>query len=293
MAHKIYKSSEILEGLREIGRLPSIPDTLRRFEAAWQDPHKHMIELGNIIASDDKISKRLINTANSVLNRGDANVETTAAAVGRLGVIEARNVVHAVSLHEAFHSPRIDPRKFWRHSITAAFAARNIALYMKQRFKWQVDEQLAFLAGLVHEAGTILMMRFFKNEYELVNDHAQSLDDWLHLEQKQLHMSHAVLGAALFQEWQFPPEIIMAVAGHHHPQRVKPEYYQITYVTCLAEGAAWLINEGNGLRDPNPDQTPQYLLDNLEREKLTRDHLAYLAKKAQDESESSSMLGMF
>jgi HD-like signal output (HDOD) protein len=291
--HKPMKSGEILAELHKLDRLPVIPDTLREFELAWGDPHKHMAELGVIVAANPEISKRIVNTANSVLHRGDANVENAAQAVARLGVIETRNVVHAASLHDAFTSTYVDPKKFWRHSITSAFAARKITEYMNKRFKWTVDPQSAFLAGLVHEAGVVLMTRFFKDDYEAVRSSARNLDEFLKLESKTFHMSHAVLGAALLQQWHLPSEIIMGTAGHHHPERVHADHYQIAYVTCLAEGAAWLLGESNGFFPANLEQTPTYLIDALERHKLTRDHLMFLAKQAREDSESSSMLSMF
>jgi HD-like signal output (HDOD) protein len=290
---KPVKSAEILAELHKQGRLPVIPDTLREFALAWRDPHKHMTELGAIVATNPDISKRIINTANSVLHRGDTNVDNAAQAVARLGVIETRNVVHAVSLHDAFNSPYVDPKKFWRHSISSAFAARKIAEYMNKRFKWEVDPQMAFLAALVHEAGLVLMTRFFKNDYGAVRDASRNLDEFLELESKTLHMTHAVLGAALFQQWHLPTEIVMGVAGHHHPARLHQDHYRIAYVTCLAEGAAWLLGEGNGFFPHNPEQTSVQLIQNLERERLTRDHLLFLAKQAREDSESSSMLGMF
>jgi HD-like signal output (HDOD) protein len=290
---KPMKSSEILAELHKQGRLPVIPSTLRDFEMTWREPHKHMTELGEIIAANADISKRLINTANSVLHRGDSNVDNAAQAVGRLGVIETRNVVHAASLYDAFNSPFVDPKKFWRHSITSAFAARKIAEYMGKRFKWTVDPQMAFLAALVHEAGVILMARFFKEEYEAIRDSSPTLDEFLARENKRLHMTHSILGAALFQHWHLPTEIVMGVAGHHHPERVHADHYQIAYVTCLAEGAAWLLGESNGFFPSNLEQTSANLIENLEKERLTRDHLLFLAKQARADSESSSMLCMF
>lgn len=287
------KSGDVLEGLHRKGRLPVISDTLREFELAWRDPHKHITELSGIATANPEISKRIIDTANSVFHRGDTNVGNAAQAIGRLGVIETRNVVHAVSLHHAFTSRHIDAKKFWRHSITSAFAARKIAEYMVKRFKWEIDPQMAFLVGLVHEAGVVLMARFFRNDYEEIRDKAHSLDEFLELENKTLHMSHSVLGAALFQHWHLPSEIVMGTAGHHHPERVHADHYQIAYVTCLAEGAAWLLGESNGFFPAHPDQMSPALIENLERERLTRDHLLFLAKEARKDSESSSMLGMF
>jgi putative nucleotidyltransferase with HDIG domain len=290
---KPMKSSEILAELHKQGRLPVIPDTLREFEMTWREPHKHMTELGEIISANPAISKRMINTANSVLHRGDSNVDNAMMAMTRLGVIEARNVVHAASLYDAFNSPFVDPKKFWRHSITSAFAARKIAEYMEKRFKWTVDPQMAFLAALVHDAGVILMARFFKEEYEAIRDSSPTLDEFLARENKMLHMTHSILGAALFQHWHLPTEIVMGVAGHHHPERVHADHYQIAYVTCLAEGASWLLGESNGFFPSNLEQTSTHLIENLEKERLTRDHLLFLAKQARADSESSSMLCMF
>jgi putative nucleotidyltransferase with HDIG domain len=289
----ILKSGDILSELKRLNRLPEIPHTLRLFEDAWKNPTKHIQELAAIVEADASISKRVMDTANSVLYRGDTNVTSVTNAVGRLGVIETRNIVHAISLHSTFTSPLIDARKFWRHSITAAFAAKKIAEYMNNRFKWQVDPAIAFLAGLLHEAGSVLMARFFMREYEILREKSNSLDDFTDNESKLLKMSHAVLGAALFKSWDLPHEVIMAVAGHHHPARIHEEYYQVAYVTCLAEGACWLIGEGNGFIEADINQTSQHLLVNLEKHRLTRDHLAFLAKQAQADSESSNMLGMF
>ncbi len=289
----IRKSGDILTELKRLNRLPEIPHTLSLFEAAWKNPTKHIQELANIVEADTAISQRIMDTANSILFRGDGKVLTISNAVTRLGIIETRNIVHAISLHSTFTSPLIDARKFWRHSITAAFAAKKIAEYMNNRFKWQVDPAMAFLAGLLHEAGSVLMARFFLRDFEIVREQSSTFDAFIDNESKLLHMNHAVLGAALFKSWDLPHEVIMAVAGHHHPARIHADHYPIAYVTCLAEGACWLIGEGNGFVEANINQTSQHLLEQLEKHRLTRDHLAFLAKQAQADSESSNMLGMF
>lgn len=287
------KSSEILTALKQSNRLPLIPGTLTQFEDAWKSPTKHIQELSAIVEANAEVSKRVMDTANSVLFRGDTNVTSVANAVSRLGVIETRNIVHAISLHSTFTSPLIDARKFWRHSITAAFAGKHIAEYLNNRYKWQVDPAMAFLAGLLHEAGSVLMARYFQRNYEVVKENSQNLDEFIEKESKLLHMNHAVLGAALFKSWDLPHDVIMAVAGHHHPVRIHEDHYRIAYVTCLAEGSCWLIGEGNGFIEADINQTSTALLEHLAREKLTREHLAFLAKRAQADSESSNMLGMF
>ncbi|HQT02520.1 MAG TPA: HDOD domain-containing protein, partial [Thiotrichales bacterium] len=68
------KSSDILSELKRLNRLPEIPQTLRQFEEAWKNPSKHIQELSAIVEADAGVSKRVMDTANSVLYRGDTNV---------------------------------------------------------------------------------------------------------------------------------------------------------------------------------------------------------------------------
>lgn len=290
----IQKSSQILLDLERRNRLPEMPETLSQFEAEWHNPNKHINELSRIVEQDKAISRRILNVANSILYRGDNEVKVVAQAVTRLGMIETRNIVHAFSLHSTFTSALINPRQFWRHSIHAAFAAKRLADYLNQEKSWSVNPANAFLAGLLHDAGSILMARHYMRQYEIVKEESTSLDQFIDNESRLLHMNHAILGAALFKTWKFPEEVIMAIAGHHHPERIPEKYYPIAYVTSLSEAASWLHGDSNGFFKPTePITDSQFILTNLERENLSLSFLTDLSSLAANDSESCSMLSIF
>jgi HD-like signal output (HDOD) protein len=97
----------------------------------------------------------------------------------------------------------------------------------------------------------------------------------------------------ILHEWKFPPNIIMAVAGHHHPERLTGDFYKIAYVVCLAEGATWLMDENNGFYPSKPKQISKQLLRHLQLENMTKDELIPLALRAREDAVASGMLSMF
>lgn len=287
------KSADILAELKMANKLPIIPDTLKEFEAAWSNPGVHLNDLVVIVEKNAEITQRIINSANSPIYKASENVTEIGAAVGRLGMTETRSIVHAVSLHKTFQAHHIEPRQFWRHSILTAYCARHIAAYMKSKLKWDVNPNLAFLAGLLHEVGIIMMWRYFERRYDEVRDQSRGFDQFVDNEHGMLHMTHSVLGAAILHEWHFPAEIIMAIAGHHHPERLTGDHYKMAYVVCLAEASAWLTGEGNGFYPANVGQTSQHLLTHLAREGVHKDQLMPIALKAREDANASGMLTMF
>jgi putative nucleotidyltransferase with HDIG domain len=290
---KPSKTQDILLWLEGHGQLPDMPQTLHRFESKWRRPHQHLGELSKILADDTRIARRLIDTANSVLHRGNSNCTSIEQAINRLGMIEARNVVHAVSLHQIFHHRCIDAKQFWRHSIISAFTAKKIADYANKRFNWQVDEQDAFLAGLLHEAGLVLMLRFFYEDYPEMVDAAPSVCSWIDAEQRVFQMSHAVLGAALFKSWHFPDNIVLAIAGHHNPLRLPEKQQCLATITHFAEAATLFIGQSNGMVSALPEHLCTTTESLLNRHRLSVDQLNFLGEQGRQDAESSSMLRMF
>lgn len=290
--NRVTKTHDILSWLKQHDQLPEMPDTLHQFETLWQQPNHHLGELGKVLEADSRISTRLIEIANSVLHRGDSNSTSVAHAVHRIGMIEARNVVHAVSLHQLFYHRCIDAKQFWRHSIISAFTAKKIVEYGIRRFKWEVNKHDAFLAALLHEAGLILMFRYYK-EFPLLLENCPNMERWIEAEARLFHMNHAVLGAALFKTWHLPEHIVLAIATHHHPRRLPKNKQLLSVITHLAEAATLYIGQDNGMMTVEPEQLSLTTLELLENYRISIDQLNYLGEQGREEAESSSMLRMF
>jgi HD-like signal output (HDOD) protein len=131
-------------------------------------------------------------------------------------------------------------RALLEHSVATGIAARTLA-----RRQGVTHPEKAFLAGIIHELGTIVLTREAKPEYlHIVAQARQRRLPFAVVEQEVLGFDHAQLGARLAEGWQFPPPMCEAIANQHAPQSARLE-------RSLAETlhvADWLAAEmGTGL----------------------------------------------
>jgi putative nucleotidyltransferase with HDIG domain len=141
--------------------------------------------------------------------------------------------------------------KLWNHSIKVAALAQKIAVYEHS----DVDE--AFLAGLLHDVGKLLLAVNRPEEYAgiLKASHANGGPVWQE-EIAQIGCTHAELGAELLATWNFPLSIVEAVALHHHPAQF---FIQGFSPLTAAHAANALVHEFAG-KSQSPLEMP-YLSD--------------------------------
>lgn len=100
---------------------------------------------------------------------------------------------------------------FWRRSLTAALAARDIAL----RMAYPYPEE-AYLAGLLHDLGRLALLEAAPAEYAscfLAPDDAKLC--WT--EQRTLQITHGEAGAWLIERWRLDSFLADSVLYHHEP----------------------------------------------------------------------------
>ena len=93
--------------------------------------------------------------------------------------------------------------------------ARKIA--EAEGLPYSIGDQ-AFLAGLLHDVGKLLLATSFNHQYRQVRQALQKvlLADW-EVEKKVLNCTHAEVGAYLLSLWGLPDSVVEAVAWHHRP----------------------------------------------------------------------------
>jgi HD-like signal output (HDOD) protein len=121
---------------------------------------------------------------------------------------------------------------FWRRSIYCASLASELAKLLPE--PTQVKPGLAYLCGLLHDFGYLVLghvfpARFFLfNRFLAVNRHLP-LDV---LERYVLGVEHWGIGAWLMQAWSMPEEVIAAVRWHHREDCIQPhaEYSNLVLI---------------------------------------------------------------
>ena len=105
-----------------------------------------------------------------------------------------------------------DIAAFWRHSIGVAVLAKQLAGESRL-----VPVEDAFMTGLLHDIGKIIMVRYFRDEFaKVLQKMREDKCSFADAETEVAAIDHVQIGAYLVRKWQLPENVIEAVAGHHY-----------------------------------------------------------------------------
>jgi len=222
---------QLTDRLSSIRELPTFPTTALEVMRLANDSETSAAELSRIVSKDPSLSTRILRVANSPYYGFVKKISTIEWAIVALGFDTLRETVLSLTLIDLFRgaaSKHFDPRKFWKHSIDTACAARSIAKEMKNRVPGE-----AYAIGLLHDIGTLVLYRFFPDDFveiqRLVGQEGVPLSQ---AEEVVVGTTHADIGAWLAERWNFPMHFVEAIRFHHSPSnaQINPELTAIVHV---------------------------------------------------------------
>ena len=151
--------SAIIRHMRE-GRLPipSMPGVALRIRRALAKESSDMAAIAAIIGADPGIAGRLIRVSNSTAFGGRSACDTVQAALVRLGLERAQNMVLVLATRDLFRTDAAHLKarmlKSWRHAIDIAALAAVLS-----RLTPGLDSDRGLLVGLLHEIGALPILR--------------------------------------------------------------------------------------------------------------------------------------
>jgi putative nucleotidyltransferase with HDIG domain len=203
-----------------ISDLYTLPQTLIEVLRATESPDASAHDLSRIILHDAPITARLLRMANSAIYGRSGQVNTVQQAVVLLGFRAVKSVVLSTSVYDIFakdaERSALNLTEFWRHSLETAATAQLFAA----KIGYQPQEE-AFVAGLLHDVGLMLMARVFGPDYADLVSRASGFEDWTEAEREAFGIDHSEAGTIFFTAWSLPEKLI-DVIGHHHDILVGP-----------------------------------------------------------------------
>ena len=98
------------------------------------------------------------------------------------------------------------------HSLAVACCAKDIALIIPD----QIEPELAYYAGLLHDIGKIALLGMMPKSLAQIVEEAKSTGASSYtVEESHLGTSHTLLGKSLAQKWHLPEPIRLAIWLHH------------------------------------------------------------------------------
>ena len=178
------------------------------------------VDVGEVLRclqSEPGLAALVLKVANAAYYRQTRSVGTMDRAIQVLGLSAIRGIA-AAGCMDRMSIPALgrglDAGRFRSHSLAVATAAQTLS----QRAGAGVDAE-AFMAGLLHDIGIVLLARLrpqaVANVGELSATDAAAL---LQAETDLIGANHAACGALLADAWSLPAWLGAALQAHHLPR---------------------------------------------------------------------------
>lgn len=196
--------------------LPSLPMVFVKLTQKLQNPDCSVQEIAAIIEEDLGICTKILQLVNSSFFGISRKIGSPAHAVSLLGIDLVKALVLFTGIFNEMQPDRhsdLSLQNLFHHSFRVAELTRMIT-HEEQQDK--EAENNAFLAGLLHDIGKLLLTSILGQHYAeaLRIGQKQSLA-WYQAEQQILHTDHAAAGAYLLGLWGLPGPVVEAVIFHH------------------------------------------------------------------------------
>jgi len=201
--------------LEKIKDLPTLPSVYFKLNQLLKDNQASIEKVAHIIELDPAMSSRILHLVNSAFYGVRQESSSIAHAVMILGFNAVKNAVVSVAILDTFtfkdRYENFDITEFWRHAVSVAVLSKQLAEEASG------DSGGCFIAGLLHDIGKIIMLKYFKEDFGKVWKTMQKTKcSFADAEQEVASMDHVQVGAYLARKWQLPEPIIQAIAGHHY-----------------------------------------------------------------------------
>ena len=235
--------------------LPAMPEMAHHLLRLRNDPKATIADLAAIVERDPSLVAQVIRYARSAYFGYRGPVESIEQATRVLGFETVLNMVLGLAAGKVFRIPRDGPiglPAFWRHALYSAALCQAFATLAPRQLG--LKRGLAYLAGLLHNLGFLLLGHLFKPEFFLLNKTVELNPEVpiTLIERRLLGIDHPRMGAALLQAWNMPAELVVAVREHHNEQ-YRDEYAPYAQLVLLSDQLLRGHDIGDGaVTDPPP-----------------------------------------
>jgi putative nucleotidyltransferase with HDIG domain len=217
---RITETSSLSSNAQEIVRLAS------RSSGSLEDLQK-------LIQADPSLVALLLRRVNSSYYHLDQQVQDLSVAARLLGFREFRNLAITVYMSRMFDiSTDIGTfRKaaLWSHSVAVAAAAHLVS-----RVCGCGVPADAYIAGLLHDIGLLLINRHMRRRFAQVVERVRSMTPTCEVERSVYAFDHAQLGGHVTRYWDFPAPVVDAIQYHHDVDAYAGPHRKLVYVIAAA-----------------------------------------------------------
>lgn len=228
------------------------------------------------LRNDPALSLLVLRTANSKtegLYNSVSSIKLALNIIGKEKVSFLNNTVSKLAPDKLLETDAIEITDFWKHSLTSALIAENIAKHIK-RFS-PINPDNLFCAALFHDLGIAAIAR--QSAGILESTVKKSIEKEIPFYKAEDKTDHAEIGAEILRKWGIPEKIYGPIWFHHNPSATE-KYMLPAAVIHVADVTAQLI----GMPLFEKEIVPQIDPDALKLISLSPERLNVIARDSMD-----------
>ncbi|MBN2590640.1 MAG: HDOD domain-containing protein, partial [Sedimentisphaerales bacterium] len=170
--------------------------------------------ISDIIESDPALTVSILSLLSG---RGMSTLDrrfSIANAIDKLPANEVRDALLSLKVSTIENNPELSPDRkgLLKHNLSVACYAKAIADYSTP----QMDTQLAYFAGLLHDIGKSALIETMPRSFFRITEQAKNeKTSCRSIEQKHMGLDHTLIGKRLAEKWQLPDLITLSIWLHH------------------------------------------------------------------------------
>ncbi|OZG74239.1 signal transduction protein [Hahella sp. CCB-MM4] len=236
-AIKSFTGLRICQRLEDTLELPPLPETAQRIIKLRVDPNAGISELADIVETDPSLAAQVVSWASSSFYAAPGKVRSVHDAIVRvLGFDLVMNLAMGLALGRTLDVPEESPDGFtpyWEQSVWTATLCGALATAIPKEKRPEFG--LAYLTGLLHNFGYLVLAHVFPPHFSLICRYAEVNQhvDVENCEQHLLGVTREQIGSQLMYSWNMPDEVVTGIRFQKNPyySGENSQYSALLYVT--------------------------------------------------------------
>jgi HD-like signal output (HDOD) protein len=255
-------SNALKAKISKITHLPPMPAMAQQIIQLNTNPYAHAKDLAELVEKDPSLSAQIIRYAQSPFYGYSGQITSIRQAISRvLGYDLVMNIALGIAATRPFKNSAHGPlgiNAYWRHSTYSASLAQSLCNQMPNRIR--PGSGTAYLCGLLHNFGFLLVGNLFPKEFAVLNDCVKNdlKTPVIEHERRLFGTDHTEIGNWLMETWNMPHEVIVSIGEHHNPH-YSGTHSEYAHLILLSD----ILLKSHELGDASTTELPASILQTL------------------------------
>ena len=234
--------------LQKMKDLPPMLLTVVKAQKLLASEDSDFEDLQRILETDQSMAAQILKTANSPYYGMSGKISSLKHAITMLGFKTLSQIITMAGtgnfLHQPLNGYGFTANEVHDHSLAVGVGSRSLATLVNP-----AAEDDAFIAGLLHDAGKIMLNPYAAERQ--IRPKTGGQDTISDIEKRVLGCDHPEIAADVFSQWHFPGGVVDAVRFHHAPEQSGDK------------DLAYILNTADILAKVNLDDIPVYEISSV------------------------------